>query len=71
MQPKESPELEFIIKALVMVTARREAVCNLLQRHDLIASKEQLENEALSIFQRDLDAKRDAYISGLNLERMG
>jgi hypothetical protein len=68
-QPRQSPEIEFLIKALVMVTARTEAVCDLLQKRELIASKEQIENEALSIYQRILDVQRDNYITLLNLER--
>jgi len=68
-QPRQSPEIEFLIKALVMVSARTEALCDLLQKRELIASKEQIENEALSTYQRILDVHRDNYITLLNLER--
>jgi hypothetical protein len=70
-QPKESPEIEFLIKALTMVTARTEAIANILEQRKLIVSKEQIENDAQTIFEKMLEARRDDYISALNVERLG
>jgi DNA-binding MarR family transcriptional regulator len=69
MQPKESPEIEFLLKALTMVTARTEAILNVLEKKNLIISKEQVENDALSIFGKISEAQRELYVSALNLER--
>lgn len=69
MQPKESPEIEFLFKALTMVTARTEALANVLEKRGFIASKEQIENDALSIYENIHEARRTDYISLLNIER--
>lgn len=70
-QPKESPEMEFMIKALTQLIARTEALANILEARGLIVSKEQIENDTQNIFQTILDVRRNAYISALNLERWG
>ena len=71
LQPKESPEIEFLIRALINETSRTEAIMNILENKGLIVSKEQIESDAQSIAKNIYDQRRDLLISVLNLERHG
>jgi hypothetical protein len=68
-QPKESPEIEFLIHSLILTNCRIEAISNLLEKHKLVISKEQIEKEAQILCDEHLESNRDLYISALNLER--
>lgn len=71
LQPKESPEMEFIIKALINETARTVAIIDILEKRGIIVSKEQIEKEAQSTANKLFETRRDVLISLLNLERSG
>ena len=68
--PKESPELEGLIDYISMAHCRIDALFAILEKREIVASQEQLENEALSIFQKNRETRRDAAISLINVYRL-
>jgi hypothetical protein len=68
-QPKESPEMEALLEMIAMGQCRIDSLFKLLEERNIIVSQEQLENESLKIFHRDLENRRDQMISLINVHR--